>query len=51
MINRYQLISLLIEELKLTENERPFLAKLSDTILCKDCGYKPLRKGYYLLKL
>jgi len=47
MINRHQLISILINELGLTENEREFLAKMKDDILLQHLPFRKIRQGYY----
>jgi len=52
IINRYQLISILIRENGLTENEREFVAKMPDSKILTISGrpqFKILRKGYYIL--
>ena len=49
MINRYQLITNLLKEMKLSEDKRAFLASQPDEVLLSNTGWECLRKGYYVL--
>lgn len=50
MINRYQLISILLKEYKLDESMRQLLAIQPDNILLSNTGFKQIRKGFYTFK-
>ena len=49
MINRYQLISILLKEYGMDETMRGYISSLPDEILLSNSGYKLFRKGYYTL--
>ena len=48
MINRYQLISILLKEYRLDESMRQFLSIQPDNILLSNTGFKQIRKGFYI---
>lgn len=50
MINRYQLISILLKEYGLDESIRGYIASVPDEILLSNSGFKQIRKGFYTLK-
>ena len=50
MINRYQLISILLKEYGLNETMRSYISSLSDEILLSNLGFKQIRKGFYTFK-
>lgn len=47
MITRYQLITVLLNEMGLDNSYRTFIARVPDSILLSNTGYKCIRKGYY----
>ena len=49
MINRYQLISILLKEYGFDESMRQFLSNQTDEILLFNTPFKQIRKGYYKL--
>ena len=49
MINRYTLITLLLQEHQLDESFRSFLSNQTDTVLLSNNGYKCIRPGFYTL--
>ncbi len=52
IINRYQLISILIQDNSLQESDREFIASFSDEVLLSIYGKKQFvqfRKGYYII--
>lgn len=49
MINRYQLISILLKEYGLDESMRHYIASQSDETILSNTGFKQIRRGYYKL--
>lgn len=50
MINRYQLISILLKEYGLNKTMRSYVASLPDEIILSNSGFKQIRKGFYTFK-
>ena len=49
MINRYNLITILLNEHGLSEEFRTFLSSQSDRVLLSNSGFKRIRAGFYII--
>ena len=52
IINRYELVSMILSENFLSEMEREFVASMTDKTILSIYGksqFKEIRKGYYLI--
>lgn len=49
MINRYNLISLLLKECNLDESMRSYLSQQSDNTLLSNSGFVCIRVGFYTI--
>ena len=49
MINRYSLITILLNEHGLSEEYRTFLSSQDDRVLLSNSGFKRIRTGFYVL--
>jgi hypothetical protein len=50
MINRYELISILLKEYGFDESLRSFIASRPDSVLLSNSGFRQIRFGFYKSK-